>query len=209
MRSTWSSWITPDVGDLQRVAEDRQPGRLVLGPAPGGGSSCPAARCSGPGRRCEMFSMPFTSRAMSASPRARSRSIRATALCGSAARVAARLTARVVRADAAAGAEHGDQIDDDRSAGSIAPCRRAIGRCSPASPSARRRAASMSSSADRVGQEVLGPLLQRLQQRLVVVADGQDRQLRVLDRRAGRSSAGPCSCPRRGRRWPGRAATAG
>src|SRR5262249_10512753 len=34
---------------------------------------------------------------------------------------------------------------------------------------------------DRVGQEVLRPLLERLEQGLVVVADGQDRQVRVLD----------------------------
>ena len=84
-------------------------------------------------------------------------------------------------ADAAAGAEHRDRSTTRRSAGPVVP---PDGRCRspPCSPSARRRAASMSSSADRVGQEVLRPLLERLQERLVVVADGQDRQLRVLDR---------------------------
>ena len=44
----------------------------------------------------EMFSMPSTSRAMSASPRARSRSTSATPLPGSQASVAARLTATLV-----------------------------------------------------------------------------------------------------------------
>ena len=34
---------------------------------------------------------------------------------------------------------------------------------------------------DRVRQEVLGALLERLEQRLVIVADGEDGELRVLD----------------------------
>ena len=49
-------------------------------------------------------------------------------------------------------------------------------------------------------RKYLAPRWSDLQDGLVVVADGQDRQLRVLVRRAGRSSAGPWPCPRRGRR---------
>ena len=149
-----------------------------------------------------MFSNPFTSRAMSASPRARSRSTRATVLFGSAARVAAEVHRQGGGADPAAGAEDGDDLTTTAGLPDGMPGMPVRAACR-ARPSARRRAASMSSSADRVGQEVLRPLLERLQQRLVVVADGQDRQLRVLDRQLADHLQGLVLVARPGRRWPG------
>ncbi len=144
-----------DVGDFQRVPQDRQAGRLVLGQRPAQEvhvQPLDVPRQVGDRDVLE----PVTSRAMSASPRARSRSIRATALC----RVGGQGRGQVDRqrraADAAARAEDGDRSTTRRS-GRRRHARRRSRRCRRARPSARRRAASMSSSATGCVRKYFAP----------------------------------------------------